>query len=293
MAELPDNAPTPALLIDGLFGIGLSRPLDASWQDLIARLNRLDCARLALDCPSGWTPTPGMPWRGDPRRPHADFPLPQAGSVRRPRRGFRRPGGTGGAGLPAALYPEAEGELNRPSARRSPVPATATRAATARCRSSAARPACWRGAARRAQRAGRRRRQGLPVRAGRQAAVDPAAPELMMRPADESADIPPPTCWPSARPGATGAGRAAAGTGDLPRLSAGAGRRRAQSACRPPRPGRPHRGARRATVLTPHPAEAARLLKLDTPEIQADRVGHARRLAALFNCVVVLKGAAA
>jgi NAD(P)H-hydrate epimerase len=43
-------------------------------------------------------------------------------------------------------------------------------------------------------------------------------------------------------------------------------------------------------VLTPHPAEAARLAGCTTAEIQADRVGHALGMAQKFNAVVVLKG---
>ena len=45
------------------------------------------------------------------------------------------------------------------------------------------------------------------------------------------------------------------------------------------------------TLLTPHPAEAARLLGSSTPEVQNDRVGAAIRLADIFNSLVVLKGA--
>lgn len=44
------------------------------------------------------------------------------------------------------------------------------------------------------------------------------------------------------------------------------------------------------TVLTPHPLEAARLLGLATAQVQADRLGVARRLADRFGAVVVLKG---
>jgi hydroxyethylthiazole kinase-like uncharacterized protein yjeF len=51
---------------------------------------------------------------------------------------------------------------------------------------------------------------------------------------------------------------------------------------------RASRGA--ATVLTPHPLEAARLLKLTTADVQADRLGCARQLAERFGAVVVLKG---
>lgn len=44
------------------------------------------------------------------------------------------------------------------------------------------------------------------------------------------------------------------------------------------------------TILTPHPGEAARLLACDTATIQRDRLAAARRLAAEFSCLVVLKG---
>lgn len=49
---------------------------------------------------------------------------------------------------------------------------------------------------------------------------------------------------------------------------------------------------RAATILTPHPGEAARLLGIPAAEINRDRVGSARRLAGLSGAVVVLKGAA-
>ena len=53
-----------------------------------------------------------------------------------------------------------------------------------------------------------------------------------------------------------------------------------------------HACARRTadTLLTPHPAEAARLLALSTADVQADRVKAAKILAANLNAHVVLKG---
>ena len=48
------------------------------------------------------------------------------------------------------------------------------------------------------------------------------------------------------------------------------------------------RGA--ATVLTPHPLEAARLLGCSTAEVQADRLRAARQLADELSATVVLKG---
>lgn len=51
---------------------------------------------------------------------------------------------------------------------------------------------------------------------------------------------------------------------------------------------RARRGA--ATVLTPHPLEAARLAGSDTGAVQADRLGTAQAIADRFSTTVVLKG---
>jgi hydroxyethylthiazole kinase-like uncharacterized protein yjeF len=45
-----------------------------------------------------------------------------------------------------------------------------------------------------------------------------------------------------------------------------------------------------ATVLTPHPLEAARLLQCSTHDVQSNRLRAAQQLADRFGCVVVLKG---
>ena len=45
------------------------------------------------------------------------------------------------------------------------------------------------------------------------------------------------------------------------------------------------------TVLTPHPGEAARLLGCTAAEVQADRPGAAREIASRFGATVLLKGA--
>ena len=52
--------------------------------------------------------------------------------------------------------------------------------------------------------------------------------------------------------------------------------------------GRAARGL--ATVMTPHPLEAARLLACSAEEVQSDRLAAANELATVFGCVVVLKG---
>lgn len=51
----------PALVVDGLFGIGLNRPLSAAWIHLLAAINRLGVPILAVDVPSGLNADTGLP----------------------------------------------------------------------------------------------------------------------------------------------------------------------------------------------------------------------------------------
>ncbi len=51
------------------------------------------------------------------------------------------------------------------------------------------------------------------------------------------------------------------------------------------------RAAKAPRVLTPHPGEMARLLQISIAQVQSDRLGHARRLAAATGAVVLCKGA--
>jgi ADP-dependent NAD(P)H-hydrate dehydratase / NAD(P)H-hydrate epimerase len=44
-------------------------------------------------------------------------------------------------------------------------------------------------------------------------------------------------------------------------------------------------------ILTPHPGEAGRLLGIETGAVQSDRFAAARQLAERYGCVIVLKGA--
>lgn len=50
------------------------------------------------------------------------------------------------------------------------------------------------------------------------------------------------------------------------------------------------RQRRAATLLTPHPGEAGRLLDMDAQAVQAERTACVQRLAAQYGCSVVLKG---
>jgi len=47
----------------------------------------------------------------------------------------------------------------------------------------------------------------------------------------------------------------------------------------------------RDTIISPHPAEAARLLSLSTTEVQSDRPDALREMLARLGCAVILKGA--
>ncbi len=58
---VPLLARKPALILDGLFGIGLNRPLARSWMDLIQKLNDSHCRILAVDVPSGLNADTGLP----------------------------------------------------------------------------------------------------------------------------------------------------------------------------------------------------------------------------------------
>ncbi|MGE3311943.1 MAG: NAD(P)H-hydrate epimerase, partial [Limisphaerales bacterium] len=50
-----------ALIVDGLFGIGLNRPLEGPWADLVGEVNDSGIPVLAVDCPSGLDADTGRP----------------------------------------------------------------------------------------------------------------------------------------------------------------------------------------------------------------------------------------
>ncbi|HEY1787701.1 MAG TPA: NAD(P)H-hydrate dehydratase [Verrucomicrobiae bacterium] len=50
-----------ALIVDGLFGIGLNRPLDEHWQKFVSRVNESKIPVLAIDAPSGLNCDTGLP----------------------------------------------------------------------------------------------------------------------------------------------------------------------------------------------------------------------------------------
>jgi hydroxyethylthiazole kinase-like uncharacterized protein yjeF len=73
----------PELIVDGLFGIGLNRPLDEHWQSLIRRVNEANVPVLAIDVPSGLNPETGTT-EGEAIRAAVTLTLgaPKAGTLR-------------------------------------------------------------------------------------------------------------------------------------------------------------------------------------------------------------------
>jgi len=133
-----------------------------------------------------------------------------------------------------------------------------------------------------------------PGRAGQDMALDPTRPELMFR-----------SEWWHSAPEVIGATTVVCGCGGgdavrsvLPRLLSLAPRLvldadalnaiAADTALQTQLRARAARGY--ATVLTPHPLEAARLLGVPTAEVQADRLRAAQSLADRFGCAALLKG---
>ncbi|HJU49290.1 MAG TPA: NAD(P)H-hydrate dehydratase [Pseudogulbenkiania sp.] len=282
------------LVIDGLFGIGLARDFGPRWQDTIHQLNALAVPILALDTPSGLDPYRGTAANVAIRASHTLTFLSH-------KPGLYMAAGADLAGqveltpldYPTELCPAAEGELNRPLAL---LPARANDSHKGRFGSVLVI-------------GGERGMLGAALLAGRAAyaggtgkvylatlddrlAVDPTAPELMIQPLEPS------TTLPGADAIAIGPGLGQGSNArqwltrllddaaplllDADALNLLAGDSTLQQSL-----------SRRqgSTVLTPHPAEAARLLACRTADVQADRLGAARELAQRLHSIVVLKGA--
>jgi len=278
------------LIVDGLFGIGLGRPVEGAWADLIARINAFAGPVLALDIPSGLDGDTGRVLGVAVRATHTlsfiggkpglytlDGP-DHCGHVSVVDLGLRLDKFPG-----ALLAVDDFRECLIPRSRNSHKGSYGSLAVIGGA-------AGMTGAALLAARA------GLKLGAGRvfvgllQAiAVDPLQPELMLRSADDAlAQATTVVVGP-------GLGDSDAAV-ELLRRVAGADFSLLLDAdalnLLAAHPVLAARVARRsqATLITPHPAEAARLLSLTTEAVQADRVGAALELAQRFKAHVALKG---
>ena len=279
-----------ALVIDGLFGIGLKRPPAERYADLIAAINGRGAPVLALDVPSGLDAETGRVLGAAVRATRtATFIALKPGLLT-----LDGPDYCGEISLHTLdlVWADSDGVRIARSLFReqlAPRPRNSHKGTfgSAGILGGAAGMA---GAALLAGRA------ALQLGAGRvyvgmleRLALDPGQPELMLRAADEVFAL------ATALAIGPGLGQSAAASDLL---------RRAIAA---PLPlvvdadglnllaAHPvlikHLAARSAaTLLTPHPAEAARLLGQTTAEVEADRVAAALALAARFNADIVLKG---
>lgn len=285
-----------ALAIDGLFGIGLTRPLEGPFHAAAEQLNALDCAVLSIDVPSGLDADSGM-IAGDGIAVHADRTITFIADK---------------PGLHTAFGRDHTGEVNvdmlgidpkryGPPLARRVAPALFERALPSRTHAShkgsygdltviggaagmggavllAARMAAMAGAGR-----------VFAAFAAQAPAFDPLHPELMCRNVDAiSLDSGALVIGPGlgmSRDAADLVGRALSSSLPLVIDADALNLIAAES-------GLQQRLSRRraSTVLTPHPLEAARLMGTDATHVQANRISVAAELAARFDACVILKG---
>ncbi len=287
-------------IVDGLFGIGLKRPLDAGYSDAvraIAHAREAGANVLALDVPSGIDADTGA-LVGDVAIA-ADHTITFIA---------RKPGLLTGPALDcvgqvhlASLGIDAPADtamstfgLRDAQARMQPSRANAHKGSRGTLTIVGGASGML-GAALLASRAAMRMGAGkvkLAWTAAPYPQVDPLMPEVMMRAASDVAAYADSTAL------IVGCGMgqdadakrllAATLTRELPllldadalNLIAQSKKLQAQVARR-----------RHGTVITPHPAEAARLLGIGTANVQNDRLHAARELATRLNCIAVVKGA--
>ena len=290
MDEVP--AATWGLVVDGLFGIGLARDIDGEYARLVDLANQQSCPVLALDIPSGLHSDTGRVLGRAVRATHTiTFIGLKPGLLTLDGPDHCGEITVADLGLPAqkANAWVASRELFASALKRRQLNYHKGLAGTLGILGGAA---TMTGAALLAGRAALRLGAGR-VRVGllEPIPVDPGAPELMLASADEllGADMDALVAGPGLGQGAraeTLLGAALAS--ELPCvLDADALNLISENA------DLRHACARRKaeTLVTPHPAEAGRLLAETTASVQADRVKAARMLAENLNAHVVLKGA--
>ena len=293
MATLPMDKRW-GLVVDGLFGIGLARPVEGEFARLVEYVNTLGCPVLALDIPSGIASDTGCVLGRAVRATHTlTFIALKPGLLTLD--GPDHCGEVQVADLGLDLN-----KLARPSAWKAD-PQLFADVLKPRPRNfhkgKAGSLGVLGGATGMTGAALLAGRAALKLGAGRvyvgmleDTSIDPGAPELMLRHPDDALgqDLDAIVVGP----GLGGSERAEAIVGaalasDMPcvldadALNLLSGSKRLREAC-----------ARRKadTLLTPHPGEAARLLDTSIAAVQADRLAAAQRIAQALNAHVVLKG---
>ncbi len=289
-----------SLIIDGLFGIGLSRAVAQPYAGLIEAANRLAeqcrCPLLALDCPSGLDADTGQVRGASIRASHTiSFIAGKPGLFTADGPDYCGEISIADLGLEAPSMQSAPGHLLGIDSFR---PHLQPRRRNSH-KGNYGEAGILGGAASMAGAALLAARAALRLGSGRvyvglldehAPACDPLQPELMLRTPDAllAADLTALACGP----GLGTSSRAvelllAACRRDIPLvLDADALNLSAAESDLPVA-----LATRRApTLLTPHPAEAARLLGSSVAAVQADRIAAAQEIAERFHALVALKG---
>jgi len=295
--DIPLQPGKPALIVDGLFGIGLTRPLADRHALLAERINALGCPVLALDIPSGLDSETGRVLGSAVRATHtATFIGLKPGLLT-----LEGPDHCGRISVHDLDLPidSADGYSVAPglfAAQLKPRTKNSHKGSYG-CAGILGGAPGMTGAALLAGRAALKLGAGrvyvgmLASAAGVQErpTVDPLQPELMLRGPEEIFTL------ATALAIGPGLGQSDAAlrllrgaiSSPLPLLlDADALNLLALH------PVLAHHLSRRtdATLLTPHPTEAARLLGIDTAAVQADRIAAARTLAERCHAATLLKG---
>jgi len=297
LSEIPADGRWDGV-IDGLFGIGLQRDLEGLYLDLVERVNALELPVLAIDIPSGLCSDTGR-IRG--AAVHAALTI----TFLALKPGLLTHLGTEccgeilvndiGVDAPALLSPRMR-VIDEESAF-APLPPRPANSHKGDFGSVGilGGAAGMTGAAFLAGRAALKLGAGR-VYAGmmaRQApALDAGQPELMVRRCDDVLSLEHLTCL-ALGPGMGTSAEAARvlDAGIRTRLPIVLDADALNLLARRVRLQRALQGRHDPVVLTPHPAEAARLLGSDTQAVQEDRVAAAEELARRFRAFVALKGA--
>lgn len=299
LAEIPTDVRW-GLIVDALFGIGLARPLEGQFALLVAAANTLAqrdrCALLALDCPSGLDGDTGAAPGPTIRATHTiSFIAGKPGLLTAEGPDHAGQVSLAPLALDAATMVAPEGrtvgtedfrDALRPRRRNSHKGTNGSIGILGGAPGMV-------GAAFLAGRAALQLGAGrvyLGLVDGAAPAFDPVQPELMLRSAERLLDteLTALACGPGLGNGAAQVAlleRACALPipllldADALNLLAQEGNLEVAVASRTA-----------PTLLTPHPAEAARLLDRDVSAVQADRIAAAGELATQFNAYVALKG---
>jgi NAD(P)H-hydrate epimerase len=287
----------PALVIDGLFGIGLNRPLADPWPKFLERINSSNVPVLAVDVPSGLNADTGLPM---PEAVQADTTL-TLGAIKG---GLIKPSAWPFVGrlevgeelglVPCPFHSELNFTSESDFANFPPRRPVAGHKGTFGHVAIVAGSLGYHGAAVLASRGAQRAQPGLVTVLTSPETYVPIASQcqaVMVRPFADPFQLPD-TCTALL----AGPGLAAP---DLPayvrEFSARTWREMDvpliidASALAWLPPGTVTASASR--VITPHPGEAARLLAVSSADVQNDRPGALRRLSQQFgDAIVVLKG---